>query len=117
MARILIAEPDRYVERMLERMLTRLGHEPIATTIPTPEQLWSAEAMLVEPETPLGALIARAASIANPLLPLICASVTPAPPELGVVFAACLIKPFNSGQLAEAIAATQVLADAHPLNR
>ncbi|HSZ06101.1 MAG TPA: hypothetical protein VK778_13005 [Solirubrobacteraceae bacterium] len=106
MARILISEPHDEVRRLLERMVTRLGHEPTAVRMPTPEQLMSADALVVEPAAPIGAVLAQAASIANPALPLICASVAAAPPELaelGVVFAVSLVKPFTVQELGAAI--------------
>ncbi len=106
MARILISEPDDDVRRLLERMIARLGHEPIAVRMPTPEQLTSADALVVEPAAPVGAVLAQAARLVDPSLPLICASVTAAPvelAELGVVFAACLVKPFTAEQLGAAI--------------
>jgi CheY-like chemotaxis protein len=106
MAQVLISESHEDVRRLLVRMLTRLGHEPIVVTVPTPEQLLSADVLLVEPAAPIGVVIAQAAGLANPSLPLICASVT-APPaelaELGVVFTAWLVKPFTAAQLDAAI--------------
>jgi CheY-like chemotaxis protein len=106
MARILISEPHDDVRRLLERMVARLGHEPIVVRVPAPQHLTSADVLLVEPASPVGAVLAQAASIANPSLPLVCASVAAAPPELaelGVAFAACLVKPFTLRQLGAAI--------------
>ena len=97
MARILISEPDDAVRRLLQRMVTLLGHEPLRTDSPT-EQLANADVLIIEPAAPNGALLAQAASIADPSLPLICSSVTEPPPELaklGVDFAYCLVKPFT----------------------
>jgi hypothetical protein len=91
---------------MLKRMVTRLGHEPVFVRVPTPEQLVSADVLMVEPAAPTGAVLAQAACIVNPRLPLICASVTGPPPELtelGVEFAASLVKPFTAEQLNAAI--------------
>jgi CheY-like chemotaxis protein len=102
MARILISEPHEDVRRLLERMLIRLGHEPIAIIVPTPEYLTGADALLVEPAAPVGAVLAQAANLVNPSLPLICASVSSPPPELselGIEFVATLVKPFTSEQL------------------
>ncbi|HEY5287597.1 MAG TPA: hypothetical protein VIJ50_10880 [Solirubrobacteraceae bacterium] len=98
----MISEPREDVKRLMERMLLRLGHEPIATTVPDAEQLAGADALIVEPLDPVGAVLAQAASMARPSLPLICASVAQPGPEfveLGVAFSACLIKPFTTGQL------------------
>jgi CheY-like chemotaxis protein len=106
MARILISESHEDVRRLLVRMLTRLGHEPVVVTMPAPEQLLGADVLMVEPAAPIGAVLAQAARLVNPSLPLICASVA-APPaelaELGVVFAAVLVKPFTSAQMDAAI--------------
>jgi DNA-binding NtrC family response regulator len=107
MARILISESHEDVRRMLERMVTRLGHEPIVTNVPTPESLQSADVLVVEPAAPIGVVLAQAACIVNPALPIVCASVAAPPPELaelGVEFAAALVKPFTAEQLDAAIA-------------
>jgi CheY-like chemotaxis protein len=106
MAQILISEPHDEVRRMLERMVTRLGHEPILVGFPAPKELHSADLLIVEPAAPAGAVLAQAARIVNPRLPLVCASVTAPPPELeqhGVVFTATLVKPFTAEQLDAAI--------------
>jgi hypothetical protein len=74
--------------------------------MPAPAQLQSADVLVVEPAAPTGAVLAQAACIINPALPLICASVTGPPPELtelGVKFAASLVKPFTIEQLGAAI--------------
>jgi hypothetical protein len=87
-------------------MLTRLGHEPILVTVPAPEQLLSADVLVLEPASPVGVVLAQAARLVNPSLPLICASVAGPPAELaelGVVFAASLVKPFTAEQLGAAI--------------
>lgn len=106
MAQILISESHDDVRRLLERMVARLGHEPVCVRVPAPTQLQSADVLVVEPAAPTGAVLAQAACIVNPALPLICASVTGPPPELtelGVEFAASLVKPFTSEQLGAAI--------------
>ena len=87
-------------------MLTRIGHEPVVARTPDTDHLASADVVIVEPVESIGALLAQAASIARPSLPLICVSVSePAAEfeELGVIFSACLIKPFTTEQLQEAI--------------
>jgi hypothetical protein len=106
MAQILISEPHDQVRRMLERMVARLGHEPILAGFPAPKELQRADLLIVEPAAPAGAVLAQAARIVNPRLPLVCASVTaPAPEleELGIVFAAAVVKPFTAAQLGAAI--------------
>lgn len=106
MARILISESHDDVRRLLERMVIRLGHEPIATRSPSPQQLTGADVFVIEPADPIGAVLAQAAHLIDPALPLICASVTAPPPELaelGISFMATLIKPFSLQQLGSAI--------------
>jgi DNA-binding NtrC family response regulator len=106
MAQILISESHEDVRRLLERMVTRLGHEPVSVRVPSPAQLQSADVLVVEPAAPTGVVLAQAACIVNPALPLICASVTGPPPELielGIKFAAALVKPFTAEQLGAAI--------------
>ncbi len=91
---------------MLERMVARLGHEPVAVRVPGPQELASADVFVLEPAAPIGVTMAQAASVIDPSLPLICASVAEPPTELaalGVVFAASLVKPFTSEQLSETI--------------
>jgi CheY-like chemotaxis protein len=116
MARILISEPHQDVRRLLERMVTRLGHEPTLAKVSAPEQLQRADVLVVEPAAPTGAVLAQAACIVNPSLPLICASVSPPPPELaelGVLFAAALVKPFTAEQLGVAIEETMRAQSLH----
>lgn len=103
MAQILISESHEDVRRLLKRMVTRLGHEPVIVGIPAPGQLQSADVLVVEPAAPVGAVLAQAAHLANPALPIICASVTAPPHELGLEFVAALVKPFTAEQLSAAI--------------
>jgi hypothetical protein len=114
MAQILISEPHDDGRRLLERMVTRLGHDPVFVRVPAPEQMQSADVFVVEPAVPTGSVLTRTACIVNPALPLICASVTGPPPELtelGVEFAAALVKPFTTEQLGAAI--NQALSARH----
>jgi len=91
---------------MLQRMVARLGYEPIAARTPVAEQLASADLLLVELAAPQGITFAQAAQFASPSLAIVCASVTGPPAELdelGVELAAYLVKPFTSTQLDVAI--------------
>lgn len=106
MALTLISEPNEVIRRSLEGMLTRLGHEPLLITMSTLERALSADLFIVEPKAAGGGMLTQAAHIANPSLPMICASVSVPPWELcevGVVFATSLIVPFTLGQLQAAI--------------
>ena len=103
---ILINEPHPLVQQMLERMVARLGYEPIAARTPVASQLASADVLLVEMAAPLGVTFAQAAQFADPPLAIVCASVTGPPAELdelGLELAAYLVKPFTSTQLDVAI--------------
>jgi CheY-like chemotaxis protein len=104
MARILVSEPHGEARRMLERMVTRLGHKSIALdeTPATPAQLRSADVLLVEPAAPRGTALAHTAHVANPSLAIVCASVAAPPVEFerfGHRFAGYLLKPFTIEQL------------------
>jgi hypothetical protein len=118
MATILISEPDPQVQRMLERMAARLGHQPIAVRIPAPFHLTSADVLLAELADPLAMVCAQAVQIANPSVAIVCASVTGPPAELaelGIELEAYLVKPFSSGQLDAVI--RQALADRPDVDR
>ena len=116
----MVSEPRDDVRRMLVRMLERLGHEPVVVTVPAPEQLLGVQALVVEPAAPIGAVLAQAVRLIDPSLPLICASVA-APPaelaELGIVFAASLVKPFTAEQLGAAIARSLRIDRGHDFHR
>jgi DNA-binding NtrC family response regulator len=106
MAQVLINESHPDVRRLLERMVARLGHEPVAATAPTPQQLREADVFVLEPADPVGAVLAQAARLVDPSMPLVCVSVQAPPAELeefGVVFAAALLKPFTLERLDAAI--------------
>jgi hypothetical protein len=106
MALMLISEPNEIIRRLLEEMLTRLGHEPLLITMPTLERALNADLFIAEPKAAGGSILAQAVHIVNPSLPMICASVS-IPPwelcELGIVFVDSLIVPFTLGQLRSAI--------------
>ncbi len=83
-------------------MVLQLGHEPVVLDAPTPEQFLGADLFLVEPAAPIGAVLAKAANLIRPDMPVVFVSVE-APPELDVEPAAHVMKPFTSEQLREAI--------------
>jgi len=94
------------VRQMLERMVDRLGYQPVIAEITAQEQLASADVLVIEPTAPLGITLAQAAQYADPPVPIVCASVM-APPaafaELGIELADALHKPFSSQRLDAAI--------------
>jgi CheY-like chemotaxis protein len=105
----MISEPHPDVRRMLERMVTRLGYEPVVALTPTPALLRSIDALLVETATQQGAMLVQLARAANPSVAIVCASVTAPPVELsavGIDFAAVLVKPFTVEQLRSVLART-----------
>jgi CheY-like chemotaxis protein len=106
MARILINEPNDDLRRLLERVIARLGHEPIAVLAPSPQQLTRADVLLLEPASPIGEVLAQAAHLIDPSIPLVSVGADEPPRDLaglGVVFAAVLVKPFTLEQLDTAI--------------
>jgi len=102
MARIVISEPHTDVRTLIARMVLQLGHEPILLDAPTPEQFLGADLFLVEPAAPIGAILAKAAKLIRPEMPIVFVSVEP-PPELDVEPVAHIMKPFTTAQLREAI--------------
>jgi len=103
MAQILISEPHADVRRLLERMVTRLGHDPVAVTALNDEVVASADALLVEPAEPEGAALAQLAQQLRPSLPIVCISIAPPNVELGLIPTAFLLKPFSLAELSAAL--------------
>jgi CheY-like chemotaxis protein len=102
MTHILIIESHPEVRRLLERMVCRLGHEPVIATAPAMPLLQDIELVIVEPSDPASALLAEQVQLSDPLLPIICASVF-TDPQVDVAFSSCLLKPFTVDDLAAAI--------------
>jgi hypothetical protein len=101
----MISEPHPDVRRLLERMVLRMGDQPIAEDAPTPARLRSIDALLVEPQSPRAGKLVQLARAANPSLSIVCESVAAPAPELAklVDFKAVLVKPFTAEQLARAL--------------
>ncbi|HTR88879.1 MAG TPA: hypothetical protein VMG62_02065 [Solirubrobacteraceae bacterium] len=107
MTRILICEPNEELRRLLARMVSELGHQPVAVRAPGPEHIRDADLFILEPSDTVALATAQAVRLIDPLLPLIAIAGQAPPPELhdlGVEFAAILPKPFTFEQLAAAIA-------------
>jgi len=102
MARILISEPHEDVRKLLLRMVAELGHEGLVMDVPTPERFLRSDLFLVEPAAPIGAVLAKAAHLIRPDLPIVFVSVEPTP-ELDVEPSAHVMKPFTLTQLGDAI--------------
>jgi hypothetical protein len=64
----MISESHADVRRMLERMVVAGGDVPVVAQEPTPAQLRSVDALLLEPASPRSAKLARLARAANPSL-------------------------------------------------
>lgn len=94
MARILISESHPEVRKLLIRMVSTLGHEPVCAHAPRPGFLDGVDVVLVEPATPSGAVLAYATQLIDPEMPIVCVTVAP-DPEINVAFAAILVKPFT----------------------
>jgi CheY-like chemotaxis protein len=108
MRRILISEPHPTVRRMLERMVSSLGHEPVVVSDdpPTPARLRSADVLLIEPADPAGSSLARTARAANPAVAIVYAGIAAPAAELTRLspnLAASLAKPFTIEQLDAAL--------------
>ncbi|MGH2880286.1 MAG: hypothetical protein ACRDK4_11860 [Solirubrobacteraceae bacterium] len=102
MAKILISEPHPDVRRLLARMVLQLGHEPFLLDAPTPEAFLGADVFLVEPAAPIGAVLAKAAELIAPALPIVFVTVG-APSELDIDPVCQVVKPFRATQLGDAI--------------
>ena len=105
----MISDPHPAVRRMLVRMVTRLGYEPIAVeSHPTPAQLRSVDALLIEAASPAGLTLVHTARAASPTLAIIGEGAV-APGQEGIwndepaVPAAYLAKPFTGEQLDAAL--------------
>jgi len=103
MAQILINETHADVRRLLEHMVTRLGHDPVAVTELNDDLVASADVLLVEPVEPQGAALAQLAHHLRPSLPIVFVSVAPPTVELGLIPTAFLLKPFSLAELSAAL--------------
>jgi CheY-like chemotaxis protein len=102
MARILIVEPHVEVRELLERVVRRLGSEPVR---PSPDLvLREIDAAVVEPAGPRGEEAVRALHEAG--VPTVYVSIYPPTPEIREYRPlAYLLKPFSLAELEEAILA------------
>ncbi len=103
MAQVLISEPHADVRRLFERMVTRLGHDPVAVKALNDDIVAAADVLLVEPAEPAGASLARLVQRLRPSLPIVCVSIAPPTVELGLIPTAYLLKPFSLAELSAAL--------------
>jgi hypothetical protein len=69
MARILISEPEQLTRNMIERMLVRLGHEPVLARVPMPAHFAEVDLYVCDTAGSLGVTRPQAARAAEPALP------------------------------------------------
>jgi hypothetical protein len=73
----MISDPHPAVSRMLARMVVGLGYEPVVVGVfptgahPTPAQLRSVDALLIEPASPGALALVHTARAANPALAIV----------------------------------------------
>ena len=102
MARILIFEPHGDIRTLLEIVVTRLGHEPVACD-PLGDELGEVDAAVVDPGEADGLSLAR--RLCRQGVPVVFTSIFPAGPGmLDLTPTAYLIKPFPLYALEKALA-------------
>jgi hypothetical protein len=100
-ARILILEPHAEVRELLERVIARLGHDPVAVR-PGELDLASVDACVLEPAASGGGELARA--MADASVPTVLVSIWPPSRELEELEpVAYLLKPFVLADLERAL--------------
>jgi len=99
-ARVLICEPHDDISALLELVVRRLGHEPVAHT-----SSWTVDeidAAVIEPGEPVGLLLAR--RLRGRDVPVLFTSIYPADTlSLDLLPAAYLVKPFPLYMLERAL--------------
>lgn len=98
MAQIMISQPRLEARRQLQRMVLRLGMQPVFELGPSERRAANLSALIVEPADPIGGVLAAYLQSVAPSLPIVCASVAPAP-DIGITFAGSLVEPFTLPQL------------------
>lgn len=101
MARVLICEPHRELLHLLERAVSRLGHEPL----PWSGDSTAAELLLLDTDDDRAVACGERLRTSRPDLPVVALSIyspSPTPPRLEPV--AHLLKPFTRAELERAIA-------------
>jgi CheY-like chemotaxis protein len=115
MARILIAEKQPTVRRLLELRVLRLGHEPVVWAGETVDGA-DVDVAIVEPADRDTLAVAHALRRTRPDLPIVVSSVRGRTLESAWLRpAAHLVKPFALSSLARAL--SEALAEALPLAR
>lgn len=108
----MVTEPHCEVRELLERVVTRLGHEPVNADVRAEDDFPDADVLLLEPAPPEALAFAQALRRSRPEIPIVCASICPPSPDMmaldPVVY---LLKPFALAELERAL--ETAIASAH----
>ena len=109
MARILILEPAPEIRLLFERVVARLGHDPVFEA----PACGDVDAVVLEPAATECVYAALAVREARPSLPFVCVSTLPASRETAVLDPhAYLLKPFPLADLERAVLSALQVGDA-----
>ena len=110
MARVLICEPHDDISALLELVVRRLGHEPVAFQAGDVEHI-GVDAAVIEPGEATALQVARNLRLRN--VPVLFTSIYPPDAEvLGLEPAAYLVKPFPLYTLERALESALALVQA-----
>jgi CheY-like chemotaxis protein len=104
MGRILVLEPEPEVRELFERIVRRLGHEPVRE-VGSDSIVAPVDVVLVEPESPRGYAVAREVHGRFPAVPVVCASTVPPSGSVRSMLSPreYLVKPFSVAALERAL--------------
>jgi DNA-binding response OmpR family regulator len=106
MGRVLILEPDAEVRELIRRVVSRLGHEPLAPARMPAHIPAALDAVVLEPAWEPALELARRLREGDPKLPVVFESIEPWTPEFESLRPLrYLVKPFGLRELEEAIQA------------
>jgi CheY-like chemotaxis protein len=104
--RVLILEPDPEVRELIRRVVSRLGHEPLAPTRLPVRGLAAVDAVFLEPAWAPVLELARGLRERNPELPVVFESIEPVSPARAALRPVhYLVTPFGLRELEQAIEA------------
>ena len=106
MGRVLILEPDAEVRELIRRVVSRLGHEPLAPASLPAHVPTALDAVVLEPAWAPALELARRLREGDPKLPVVFESIEPWTPEFESLRPLrYLVKPFGLREFEEAIQA------------
>lgn len=108
MEQILISQARPDARQQIERMVLRLGMQPVFELGPGERRVANLSALIVEPADPVGWVLAAYLQSVAPSLPIISASVSPAP-DIGITFAGSLVEPYTLPQLRRVLERARVI--------